>query len=95
MNEILNQLKHYFDNTPREEIEREWNALGKEFGDVGPKVEDFLVQLDENFDWEFEILKNEQIKETTPGYYNSEFFLHLQIISNNNIHYEKCFIFID
>lgn len=74
MNEILNQLKHYFDTTPREEVEKEWNALGKEFGDVGPKVEDFLVQLDENFDWEFEILKNEQIKETTPGYYNSEFF---------------------
>ena len=80
MNEILNQLKHYFNTTPREVIEEEWNALGKEFGDVGPKVDEFLLLLEETIKWDFEVHNNQQIIQTTPNYYNSEFFF---IFANN------------
>lgn len=46
MNEILEQLKRYFDNTPRDIIEKEWNLIGESCRDVGPKIDEFLVLLD-------------------------------------------------
>ena len=81
MNEILNELRNYFNNTPRDIIESELRTLEMDFGDVGPKVEDFLVYLDERNQWEFEY-PNMNIKQTTPDYYNSEFFF---TFANNNI----------
>ncbi|MDD4698437.1 MAG: hypothetical protein PHR52_12990 [Fermentimonas sp.] len=77
MNEILNQLKQYFNNTPRNVIEEEWNALEKDFGNVGPKIEEFLIMLDEPQKWDYKIPDKELIIETTPNCYNSEFFLPL------------------
>lgn len=65
MNEILNQLKHYFNTTPREVIEEEWNALGKEFGDVGPKVDEFLLLLEETIKWDFEVHNNQQMQHSS------------------------------
>ena len=40
-NEILNQLIEYFNNTPRDVIEKEWHEYDK-FNEIGPKVNDFL-----------------------------------------------------
>lgn len=74
MNELLNQLKHYFDTTPRKEIERSWSALEKEFGDVGPKIKEFLVYLDKTSYLEHDILQYTQTILETPNSYNSEFF---------------------
>lgn len=43
MNEMLEQLKHYFKTTPRSTIEKEWNDLGEAYGNVGPKLDEFLL----------------------------------------------------
>jgi len=78
MNEILEQLKQYFDNTPRDIIEKEWNLIGETCGDVGPKIDEFLVLLDKNNEFEnFKITNLEKYPssiQSTPNYY-SEFFI--------------------
>lgn len=43
MNEMLEKLKHYFKTTPRSVIENEWNDLGEAYGNVGPKLDEFLL----------------------------------------------------
>ena len=45
MNQTLEQLKQYFDNTPEEEIRKEWDDLGVSCKDVDPKIDDFLIEL--------------------------------------------------
>lgn len=45
MNETLEQLKQYFDNTPEEEIRKEWDDLGVSCKDIDPKIDDFLTIL--------------------------------------------------
>lgn len=75
MNTILEQLKNYFNNTPRDIIEKEWNDF-TQYQDVGPTIDDFIISLDESSDWHFENLKDENTKinfKKTPNYY-SEFF---------------------
>jgi|GEM_PF-1276476 len=78
MNEILEQLKRYFDNTPRDIIEKEWNLIGESCRDVGPKIDEFLVLLDKNNEFEnFKITNLEKYPssiQSTPNYY-SEFFI--------------------
>ena len=38
---LLQQLKEYFDNTPREVIEKEWHQYDK-YNEIGPKVNEYL-----------------------------------------------------
>lgn len=38
---LLQQLKEYFDNTPREVIEKEWHEYDK-YNEIGPSVEEYL-----------------------------------------------------
>ena len=38
---LLQQLKDYFDNTPREVIEKEWHQYDK-YNEIGPKVNEYL-----------------------------------------------------
>jgi len=45
MNQTLEQLKQYFDNTPEEEIRKEWDDLGVSCKDVDPKIYEFLIRL--------------------------------------------------
>ena len=45
-NPILEQLKKYIDETPREKIMEDWDKLSLEFSDVGPTCEEFIVELD-------------------------------------------------
>lgn len=77
MNNILNQLKDHFNNTSKEVIEKEWFAFEKDFGDVGPKIEEFLIVLEEPEEWEFNIQDKDIVIKTAPNCYNSEFFLSL------------------
>lgn len=44
MNELLNQLKKHFENTPREELEKEWEELS-EYNNIGPTVEEYLESV--------------------------------------------------
>ena len=41
---LLQQLKEYFDNTPREVIEKEWNELSY-LNEIGPTVEEYLESV--------------------------------------------------
>lgn len=42
MNTILNNLKKYFMETPKEIIIKEADVLREEWGNVGPTVDEFL-----------------------------------------------------
>jgi hypothetical protein len=66
MNELLNQLKSYLKNTDRSVIEEEWKALGEIYGDIGPKVSEYLIFLEEKSSYSTILIE-------TPKY-NSEFF---------------------
>ena len=39
--DLLQQLKDYFDNTPREIIEKEWHEY-KKYNEIGPTVDEYL-----------------------------------------------------
>ena len=72
MNAILEQLKEYFNNTPRDVIEKEWHEYDK-YNEIGPTVGEYLAFMD------LIIVKTERkpIEPTkineTPNFY-SEFF---------------------
>lgn len=44
---ILQQLKEYFENTPKEQIKEDWESLS-DWCNVGPNLEDFLEEINEN-----------------------------------------------
>lgn len=72
MNAILEQLKKYFDNTPRGVIEEEWGKFSA-YDEVGPTVDEFLSNTNRQlFDWK-NILEETPKIEETPNLY-SEFF---------------------
>lgn len=66
MNELLNQLKSYLQNTDRRVIEEEWRALGEIYGNIGPKVTEYLIFLKEKDNFPTILVE-------TPKY-SSEFF---------------------
>lgn len=70
MNDMLEQLKHYFKTTPRSVIEKEWNDLGETYGDIGPKLDEFLLLINQEKTDDFDEIS---ITIETPNYY-SEFF---------------------
>jgi len=41
ISEMAQELQYYFENTPQEQIDKDWEAT-KEFDNVGPTVEEFL-----------------------------------------------------
>lgn len=75
MNEILKQLKQYFDNTSEEDIKKEWDAVGRSCKDVDPKdtpsfTEPEISEKDEwirrevtDYDWENEGFGDSSIEE--------------------------------
>lgn len=44
---ILDKLKKYFETTPREQIEKDWEACSK-YDEVGPTVDEFLESQKES-----------------------------------------------
>lgn len=42
VSEMAQELKHYFETTPQEEIDAAWEATEKQFGNVGPTMDEFL-----------------------------------------------------
>lgn len=67
---MLEQLKHYFKTTPRSVIEKEWNDLGETYGNIGPKLDEFLLLINQK---DTDCLNEISITIETPNYY-SEFF---------------------
>ena len=50
-------MKAYFENTPREQIEADWEKA-QEFDSIGPTVEEFLDLLNTTYN---EIKKDEKV----------------------------------
>ena len=74
MNNILEQLKKHFDNTPRSVIEEEWSRFSA-YDDVGPTVDDFLSFTDQwLFEWKNILEETAKIKKT-PDLYSEFFYL--------------------
>lgn len=47
MSKLLDSLQEYFDNTPQEQLDKDWEKL-KEWENVGPSVEEYINYLKEN-----------------------------------------------
>lgn len=45
---FLSELEHYFDTTPTEKIQSDWDA-SKEFDEVGPTVDAYLEMIESEF----------------------------------------------
>lgn len=43
---ILEQLKEYFENTPKKQIKEDWESLS-DWGNVGPNLEGYLEEINE------------------------------------------------
>ena len=72
MNAILEQLKEYFSNTPRDVIEKEWHEYDK-YNEIGPTINEYLAFLDQILvKTERKPIEPTKINET-PNFY-SEFF---------------------
>lgn len=41
MKKVFKSLKNYFENTPSEQIEKDWEEL-KKYNEIGPDIEEFL-----------------------------------------------------
>lgn len=45
MDAILKQLKEYFNNTPRDIVEKEWHEYDK-YNKIGPTINEYLAFVD-------------------------------------------------
>ena len=73
MSTIIEQLRHYFDNTPRDVIEKEWYDLGLPYEGVSPTVEEFLISLnDTKWGYVLKEVKSVNLYEDPSNY--SDFF---------------------
>lgn len=50
MNNLLEDLKAYYKNTPQNKIEEDWVKYAK-YDDVGPKVNDLLTHFETHFSY--------------------------------------------
>lgn len=62
--EMVQDLQHYFETTPQEKIDEDWEATEKQFGNIGPTMEEFLGMEQEE---QLEMIPKSQMKE---GWYN-------------------------
>lgn len=77
MDAILEQLKEYFKNTPRDVVEKEWREYDK-YNKIGPTVNEYLAFVSQVLvKAESKPIEPTKIDET-PNYY-SEFFLYFCI----------------
>ena len=42
MGKLVEQLKEYFENTSKEQLEKEYEEIYKKYGHVGPTVDEYL-----------------------------------------------------
>jgi hypothetical protein len=50
MNNLLEDLKAYYKNTPQKKIDEDWAKYAK-YDDVGPKVNELLTHFETHFDY--------------------------------------------
>lgn len=80
MDTIIEQLRHYFDSTPRDVIEKEWNSLGLLYKDISPLVEEFIIFIEKEIGvgWKY-ILKDTKAIKIQKKPSNYSVFLYLCI----------------
>ena len=61
---MVRDMQHYFETTPQEEIDAAWEATEKQFGNIGPTMEEFLGMEQEE---QLKMIPKSQMKE---GWYN-------------------------
>ncbi len=83
MNNFFNELKKYFDSTPREKILEDW-AKSEEFDKVGPTVEEFLYnsKIYQIRTIDPDTGQNQNILNNFNSEYSSGFFLTKNFIIN-------------
>lgn len=45
MSKLVEQLKEYFENTSKEQLEKEYEEIYKKYGHVGPTVDEYLESI--------------------------------------------------
>ena len=67
---LLQQLKDYFDNTPREVIEKEWHEYDK-YNDIGPSIEEYIKYVNSIIQPQYPKTYEEccKIKQSDPNFY--------------------------
>lgn len=61
MKKVFESLKNYFENTPSEQIEKDWEEL-KKYNEIGPGIEEFL-SVQKQFAKDMENQNNQEITE--------------------------------
>ena len=62
MNNLLEDLKKYFRDTPDEQIQKDWSESEK-YDEIGPSVEEFIKETQSFFKLEQDKLLNKQLRE--------------------------------
>ena len=44
MSSLSEQLKDYFDNTPQEQLDKDWEEL-KHWNEIGPEIDDYIKSV--------------------------------------------------
>ena len=44
MNSLSEQLKDYFNNTPQEQLDKDWEEL-KHWNEIGPEVDEYIKSV--------------------------------------------------
>jgi hypothetical protein len=73
---VLESLREYFKNTPREQVEKDW-AKYDYLDDIGPNIGEFFNQCELSYDWQASLMKWELISQYTtqnPGFTSDFFF---------------------
>lgn len=88
MNAILEQLKEYFSNTPRDVIEKEWHEYDK-YNEIGPTINEYLAFLDQILvKTERKPIEPTKINET-PNFYSEFFYIFAVNREDTSIRVEK------
>ncbi len=45
--DILQKLKEYFENTPKEQLDKDWEEL-KEYNEIGPDMDEYIKSVKES-----------------------------------------------
>lgn len=53
MGKLLEELKTYFENTPDDVLEKDWDAI-KHLNDIGPDVMEYAESVRSNFQYVFD-----------------------------------------
>ena len=45
---LLQKLEEYFRNTPKEQLDKDWEELKKKYNEIGPDMDEYLKSVQES-----------------------------------------------